>query len=244
MILRVFTLGLLFFIRTSLAEPLAFEIKPDTRLKSVYELKSSLGHGILVSQRKDSTRLVVVFKSSLQDVSNFLGRHNLKVPEAGFSVHFFEESVDHLPFPDWLKSSCHPGWMVPPNKIFIVTKRLKNCFGNQHFEESIKRVLIHELGHLILSRINQALGDNMEIHEGFATWFEYRVMNETLEYPISLCSNLSSLFNQTLGSYLTASALFSGLKPKHVFEKLSQGSLNYFFNNRQKFLKRLCPAKG
>jgi len=69
----------------------------------------------------------------------------------------------------------HPGFMLPPNKIFILTDNITpDCGNRQIADDLLTQVLLHEMGHVIEY---QLLGGRQspidrERSEGFAVWFE------------------------------------------------------------------------
>lgn len=101
-----------------------------------------------------------------------------------WKVVFFEGALPEGEIPDYLRSTCHPGWMTPPANIYVVAARVVgNCGrpaaerGNTKSERvadaELAQLLIHEIGHAVeYHLINSPLPREGLRAEGFATWFE------------------------------------------------------------------------
>lgn len=69
----------------------------------------------------------------------------------------------------------HPGFMLPPNKVYIVSDFISPaCIEKPIQDELLLQVLLHEMGHVIEYILlgEPATMNNRERGEGFATWFE------------------------------------------------------------------------
>ena len=78
-------------------------------------------------------------------------------------------------FPMQLSVGGHPGFMVPPNHIYIVTDYISpNCQKSDENDELLTQVLLHEMGHVLEFALLGAhdFGGDRKRAEGFAAWFE------------------------------------------------------------------------
>jgi hypothetical protein len=69
----------------------------------------------------------------------------------------------------------HPGFMLPPNKVYIVSDFISPvCNEVPIQDELLLQVLLHEMGHVIEYILlgEPSTMNNRERGEGFATWFE------------------------------------------------------------------------
>jgi hypothetical protein len=92
---------------------------------------------------------------------------------------FIDKAAALSQFPLDLTVNQHPGFMIPPHNIYLVSDFIApGCVRSNLSEEALQRVLLHEMGHVIEYII---LGEQSGIFdreraEGFATWFEYYAM--------------------------------------------------------------------
>lgn len=78
-------------------------------------------------------------------------------------------------FPMQLSMGGHPGFMVPPNQIYIVTDYISpNCQRSGDSDALLVQVLLHEMGHVLEYALlgGDAFGGDRKRAEGFAAWFE------------------------------------------------------------------------
>lgn len=100
--------------------------------------------------------------------------------DLGWEVVFLDADLPETQIPEWLITSCHPAWMVPPGKIYVVAQRVVNgCSGESRgvrksvADSELATVLIHEIGHSVeYILIPRHWGRDRARAEGFATWFE------------------------------------------------------------------------
>jgi hypothetical protein len=101
-----------------------------------------------------------------------------------WNVVFFDEALPEGQIPEYLRATCHPGWMTPPANIYVVAARvLGSCGGsaqergNRKSEKvadaDLAQLLIHEIGHAVeYHLLTDPLPREGLRAEGFATWFE------------------------------------------------------------------------
>ena len=92
---------------------------------------------------------------------------------------FLDENLPESQIPMQLVERCHPGWMTPPNNIYIAAQRVaEGCHGMPSKSSSVAdselaEVIIHELGHVVdYNLLKESFGSSRMRAEGFATWFE------------------------------------------------------------------------
>ncbi len=100
---------------------------------------------------------------------------DIKRAQREWSLAFTDKSTAFAQFPVALTLGQHPGFMIPPSQIYIITDFIApNCTGAKVGDELLAQVLLHEMGHVIeylLLGESQTLFDR-ERSEGFASWFE------------------------------------------------------------------------
>ena len=82
-------------------------------------------------------------------------------------------AVSH--FPMQLSLGGHPGFMVPPNQIYIVVDFISpNCQPSGDVDALLTQVLLHEMGHVLeFSLLGESgFAADRKRAEGFAAWFE------------------------------------------------------------------------
>lgn len=78
-------------------------------------------------------------------------------------------------FPMQLSLGGHPGFMVPPNQIYIVTDYISpNCQKSDDSDALLTQVILHEMGHVLEYALlgGDGFGGDRKRAEGFAAWFE------------------------------------------------------------------------
>lgn len=100
---------------------------------------------------------------------------DMKRAQRDWSLAFTDKATAFSQFPLALTLGRHPGFMIPPSQIYIVTDFITpDCADSKVADELLAQVLLHEMGHVIeylLLGETQTLSDR-ERSEGFATWFE------------------------------------------------------------------------
>jgi len=78
-------------------------------------------------------------------------------------------------FPLQLSMGGHPGFMVPPNQIYIVVDYISpDCRKSEEGDAYLTQVLLHEIGHVLEYTLlgDAGFGGDRKRAEGFAAWFE------------------------------------------------------------------------
>lgn len=99
---------------------------------------------------------------------------DVKTARRPWSLVFIDRRAALKQFPTYLAAGGHPGFMLPPNQIYLVTDFIvPDCKSGGVGDAFLAQVLLHEMGHVIEYLI---LGDRApferERAEGFASWFE------------------------------------------------------------------------
>jgi len=100
---------------------------------------------------------------------------DIKRTRRDWSLAFTDKATAFAQFPVALTVGRHPGFMIPPSQIYIITDFISSdCADSKVADELLAQVLLHEMGHVIeylLLGESQTLYDR-ERSEGFASWFE------------------------------------------------------------------------
>jgi hypothetical protein len=100
---------------------------------------------------------------------------DIKRARREWSLAFTDKATAFAQFPVALTIGRHPGFMIPPSQIYIITDFIApDCAASKVADELLAQVLLHEMGHVIEYLL---LGESQTLHdrersEGFATWFE------------------------------------------------------------------------
>ncbi len=215
------------------------DIRLDTRQQTRIELSTKFGRVIFKSPRKDSEKLVPLVLDAIRQSSKFLAKYGVNIPQKDLSITLMEGSVDHLDLPEWLKKSCHPGWVQGGDKVIIIKRRVHDCVPGD-FDSSFQRVLIHELGHVTLFRLREDFWVDQEVHEGFATWFEYQVLGLTPVLTDKICSSKNINFDLSPDGYLRAALIFFAFTPSDVLKVISTAQINELKAAYRKGLSKFC----
>jgi len=102
----------------------------------------------------------------------------LKVFSQPWEIVMLDETTAQRELKGSLATNCHPGWMVPPNNIYVVAERAAQYCGGREVpaalaDRRLAQILIHEIGHALEFKLlgEQQNFDRMRA-EGFAAWFE------------------------------------------------------------------------
>lgn len=99
----------------------------------------------------------------------------IKSPRREWSLAFIDKTSAISQFPLELTAGRHPGFMIPPSKIYIVPDIIAaDCQNRAIADEHMAQVLLHEMGHVIeylLLGERESVPDRQRA-EGFASWFE------------------------------------------------------------------------
>ena len=94
---------------------------------------------------------------------------------ADWSLILIDKASAVSQFPMALSLGGHPGFMVPPDQIYIVVDYLApGCVSGLESDGKLLQVLLHEMGHVIdFALMNGVVtGGDRKRTEGFASWFE------------------------------------------------------------------------
>lgn len=98
-----------------------------------------------------------------------------KHAKADWQVVFTDKQSAFAQFPSAIAAGGHPGFMVPPSQIYIISDFVSGgCSGGPVADTALEQVLLHEIGHAI----EHILLDGSKVppdrarSEGFASWFE------------------------------------------------------------------------
>ena len=91
-----------------------------------------------------------------------------------WSLVFIDRASAVSQFPVALSLGGHPGFMVPPNQIYMVVDYISpHCEANDDVDALLTQVLLHEMGHVLEFALLDGVGGNdRKRSEGFAAWFE------------------------------------------------------------------------
>ncbi len=95
-----------------------------------------------------------------------------------WQVVFFDGDLPAGQIPEYLRTTCHPGWMTPPANIYVVASRVTGqCSGRATAsvvaDSELAQLLVHEIGHAVeYYLLARPLPPEGVRAEGFATWFE------------------------------------------------------------------------
>jgi hypothetical protein len=105
---------------------------------------------------------------------------DVKTARRKWSLVFVDKERAMKTFPARIVSGNHPGFMVPPDQIYLITDYIAPACGEEGGAEiadaELTRILLHEMGHaiefVILEENGKHFYGNRERAEGFASWFE------------------------------------------------------------------------
>jgi hypothetical protein len=91
-----------------------------------------------------------------------------------WSLVFTDKDTANREFPASLTIGGHPGFMVPPNNIYLISEFISpSCNASDVGDAMLAQVLLHEMGHVIEFLIlGPEFGLDRPRAEGFASWFE------------------------------------------------------------------------
>lgn len=186
-----------------------------------------------------------VVTSSFKTVEKVLQQnsfsHHVQRLNTYWEIVFLNRELSRGQLPVMMVSSCHPAWMVPPAKIYIVAPRVaEGCRGNRlspaKADERLDEVVLHEIGHVleyVMLKGDQARDRRRS--EGFATWFELFAASYSPDLNAreiaarydSILSRSESFdpftfpFYGTEADYIRASSIFQALVDKRGVQALS-----------------------
>jgi citrate lyase beta subunit len=111
---------------------------------------------------------------------------DMKRARRDWSLAFTDKATAFAQFPVALTLGRHPGFMIPPSQIYIITDFITpDCANSKVADELLAQVLLHEMGHVIEYLL---LGESQTLHdrersEGFATWFEQYASDSSSAIP-------------------------------------------------------------
>jgi len=109
-----------------------------------------------------------------------------------WTLGFIDKASAFAQFPVALTLGGHAGFMMPPNRIYIITDFVsRGCSDKANADALLTQVLLHEMGHVIeflLLGEPQQPGDRKRA-EGFASWFEQYSADFTSTIPAGKVKN-------------------------------------------------------
>jgi hypothetical protein len=99
----------------------------------------------------------------------------MKYARRDWSLVLIDRASAVSQFPMQLSLGGHPGFMVPPNQIYIVVDYISpNCQPSGDVDALLTQVLLHEMGHVLeFSLLGESgFAADRKRAEGFAAWFE------------------------------------------------------------------------
>ncbi|MEY4669534.1 MAG: hypothetical protein RL518_2233 [Pseudomonadota bacterium] len=98
----------------------------------------------------------------------------IKSERRDWSLIFIDRASAVSQFPVALSLGGHPGFMVPPNQIYMVVEYISpNCQPSGDVDALLTQVLLHEMGHVLEFELLEGKGaHDRKRAEGFAAWFE------------------------------------------------------------------------
>ncbi len=99
----------------------------------------------------------------------------MKYARRDWSLVLIDRASAVSQFPMQLSLGGHPGFMVPPNQIYIVVDFISpNCQPSGDVDALLTQVLLHEMGHVLeFSLLGESgFAADRKRAEGFASWFE------------------------------------------------------------------------
>lgn len=103
----------------------------------------------------------------------------VKNSQASWNIVFTDEKSAESQFPGNVIMGRHPGFMLPPNKIYIIADFISpDCdLKKAEVDLLLRRVLVHEIGHVIeFTMLGEEFGKERARAEGFASWFELEAL--------------------------------------------------------------------
>jgi hypothetical protein len=99
----------------------------------------------------------------------------VKAGRKDWSLVFTDKKSALSQFPMALSLGGHPGFMIPPSQIYIISDFISpDCSAGDVTDATLAQVLLHEMGHVIeyLLLGDQLMDGDRRRAEGFASWFE------------------------------------------------------------------------
>lgn len=99
----------------------------------------------------------------------------IKGGKRDWQIAFIDKRAALAQFPADITVAGHPGFMIPPSRIYIVTDFISgNCSGSPVADGALTQVLLHEIGHAIEFMLvgDLKIPSDRARSEGFASWFE------------------------------------------------------------------------
>lgn len=98
-----------------------------------------------------------------------------KRPARDWQIVFTDREAAVSQFPASISIGGHPGFMVPPSNIYIISDFIPgSCSGSPVADSVLEQVLLHEMGHVIEHTLLEGskVAPDRARSEGFASWFE------------------------------------------------------------------------
>lgn len=111
---------------------------------------------------------------------------DVKTARREWSLVFTDKATAFSQFPIALTLGRHPGFMLPPSQIYIISDFVApDCGSGQVGDDTLIQVLLHEMGHVVeyLMLGERRMDTDRERAEGFAAWFEQYSADFTSAIP-------------------------------------------------------------
>jgi hypothetical protein len=99
----------------------------------------------------------------------------VKTARREWSLVFTDKKSAMAQFPMALSLGGHPGFMVPPSNIYIMSDYIApSCAAGEVGDAVLSQVLLHEIGHVLEYVLlgERDMASDRQRAEGFAAWFE------------------------------------------------------------------------
>jgi hypothetical protein len=100
---------------------------------------------------------------------------DMRAAQKEWSLVFIDQRGAAQQFPRGLVAGRHPGFMIPPSSIYLITDFIvPECSGSTVADATLTQVLLHEMGHVLEFGMlgDSPLNNDRKRAEGFASWFE------------------------------------------------------------------------
>lgn len=114
-------------------------------------------------------------RASNRAIKNGRFASEVKQGKRDWQIVFTDKAAALSEFPAAITLGGHPGFMIPPSQIYIVTDFVSGgCSGKPVADTVLTQVLLHEMGHVVEYMLtgDSGIPPDRARAEGFASWFE------------------------------------------------------------------------